>query len=277
MNRVAAYFLYCILLLIGCDGGSESEPEPEMESEPEVVFADIVVGEGAEVEEGMLISLTYMVTETRTGRVIDSSDEGILLPVHEWTNVLSFLVGSTSVPEGLNRGVLGMRPGGSRIIEIPAALAFPDGVEGLLLANTNIVMEVAFLPLPETEVLAMGQGTPKEIGDQVSVLFEGRLSDGTVELETVVMVNGERVDKVYDFILGERLTPRAFGGNPESGGVNPEIIEVMTGMHYGMQGMLPGETRRITLSPAHGLGSRSYSTDTMPADSTLTVDVELIG
>jgi|GEM_PF-4772960 len=102
-------------------------------------------------------------------------------------------------------------------------------------------------------------------------------SEPEPEMETVVMVNGERVDSVYDFILGERLTPRAFGGNPESGGGNPEIIEVITGIHYGMQGMLSGETRRITLSPIHGLGSRSYSTDTMPADSTLTVDVELIG
>ncbi|MBX2821805.1 MAG: FKBP-type peptidyl-prolyl cis-trans isomerase [Rhodothermaceae bacterium] len=277
MNRVAVYLFFCLCVLMGCDGGSESEPMPEMETEPEVVFADIIVGDGAELEEGMLVSLTYTVTETRTGRVIDSSDEGILLPVHEWTNVLSFLVGSASVPEGLNQGVVGMKPGGTRIIEIPSDLAFPDGVEGLLLANTNIIMEVAFLALPETEILTPGQGTPKEIGDQVSVLFEARLSDGTVELETVVTVNGERVDSVYDFILGDRLTPRAFGGNPASSGGNPQLIEVMTGMHYGMQGMLPGETRRITLSPAHGLGSRSSSTDTTPADSTLTVDVELIG
>lgn len=82
----------------------------------ELVIEDIIVGTGAEVVRGSTVSTHYVGVAFSTGEEFDSS----------WGRgaPLDFKAGIGQVIQGWDQGLLGMKVGGRRRLEIPSELAY---------------------------------------------------------------------------------------------------------------------------------------------------------
>ena len=91
---------------------------PGHEAPTELVIEDIVVGDGAEAKPGDTVSTHYVGVAFSTGEEFDAS----------WNRgaPLDFKVGIGQVIEGWDQGLLGMKVGGRRRLEIPSHLAYGE-------------------------------------------------------------------------------------------------------------------------------------------------------
>jgi FKBP-type peptidyl-prolyl cis-trans isomerase len=90
-----------------------------------------------------------------------------------------------------------------------------------------------------------------KVGDNVSVLYAGKLQDGT-EFDSSAKHGNEPIE----FILGRGM--------------------VIKGWDEGLQGMQVGEKRTLVIPPSLGYGEQGAG-GVIPPNATLTFDVELVG
>ena len=84
----------------------------------ELVIQDLIEGKGAEVVPGSRVLAHYVGVAFSTGEEFDASwNRGEPLP---------FQVGVGQVIRGWDEGLLGMKVGGRRRLEIPASMAYGD-------------------------------------------------------------------------------------------------------------------------------------------------------
>ena len=100
---------------------STTKPEIEFPGDTpptELVIEDITVGDGAEATPGDAIQAHYVGVAHSTGEEFDAS----------WNRgaPLAFTVGVGQVIQGWDQGLLGMKPGGRRRLEIPPHLAYGE-------------------------------------------------------------------------------------------------------------------------------------------------------
>lgn len=115
----------------GADGpGSGFGSEPTDVAMPDLPlessrYADLIEGSGEPADAGDTLTVNYVYYQSSTGEQIDSSfgrDE-------PWT----FVLGVGEVIPGLDKGLVGVKAGGRRQIDIVPELAYGDtGIEGLL-------------------------------------------------------------------------------------------------------------------------------------------------
>ncbi len=108
--------------------------------------------------------------------------------------------------------------------------------------------------VPETQSVdvqevSVGTGAIAEAGDKISAHYVGTLPDG----------------RVFDSSR-DRGTPISF---------TLGVGQVIRGWDEGLQGMRVGGKRILTIAPAYGYGSQAVGT--IPANSTLVFEVELVG
>jgi FKBP-type peptidyl-prolyl cis-trans isomerase len=127
------------------------------------------------------------------------------------------------------------------------------GVSALVIAA-----EPASQPAGKSETTASGlkithvaPGTGAKDGDTVYVLYTGKLADGTVFDTT-----SKRGDEPIDFVLGKGM--------------------VIKGWDEGIKGMQIGEKRVLEIPPDIAYGKEGRP-PIIPANATLTFDVELVG
>lgn len=110
---------------------------PEHEVPTELVIEDISVGGGEEVKAGDNISAHYVGVAFSTGEEFDSS----------WNRgtPLDFTVGVGQVIQGWDQGLLGMKVGGRRRIEIPAELAYGERGAGAAIGPNEALIFVVDL------------------------------------------------------------------------------------------------------------------------------------
>jgi peptidylprolyl isomerase len=97
--------------------------------------------------------------------------------------------------------------------------------------------------------LVVGKGPMPKVGQTISVLYTGRLSNGTVFDST-----GNRNNEPFETPIG--------------------VGQVIKGWDEGMLGMRVGGKRRLTIPPALGYGSEAQGP--IPPNSTLIFDVTLL-
>ena len=91
---------------------------PEGDAPTELVIQDLIEGKGAEVVPGSRVLAHYVGVAFSTGEEFDASwNRGEQLP---------FQVGVGQVIRGWDEGLLGMKVGGRRRLEIPASMAYGD-------------------------------------------------------------------------------------------------------------------------------------------------------
>jgi len=117
---------------VGCNKGNIEEMENGL------IIEDLVVGEGAEVQDYNKVVVNYT-GSLEDGSVFDSS----LNPRRE---PFSFTLGVGSVIKGWDLGVKGMKVGGKRELTIPPELGYGDqGAGGVIPPGATLIFEVDLL------------------------------------------------------------------------------------------------------------------------------------
>ena len=101
-----------------------------------VVINDVVVGQGAEVKDGELISVNYILSLSDGTVVQNSKDFGA---------PFKFTLGAGEVIPGWEQGFAGMRIGGVRTIIIPPELAYGSNQAGPIPPNSTLIFTIELL------------------------------------------------------------------------------------------------------------------------------------
>jgi peptidylprolyl isomerase len=231
-----------------------------------LVISDYVEGDGAVAEKGMDVAVDYT-GYLETGLQFDSSRrKGRPFP---------FTVGMGKVIDGWDEGVIGMKVGGKRLLEVPPELGYGNRRAGKIPPNSRLWFTVelvaAYPPLPDPkgdeafagkplskqklddglviEVYAEGEGEPASKGDTVLVHYTGKLAeDGTVFSSSVP---GK---KPITFRLGAG--------------------RVIDGWDRGLEGMKVGGLRRLRIPSELGYGEKGKGE--IPSNADLVFTVELM-
>lgn len=96
---------------------------------------DLVIPiEGAQARMGDTVEIDYAIWLDRGEQIDSTYDTGV---------PIQFTLGVEPLPEGLVRGVLGMREGGRRSLAVPPELGFGvDGIEGTVPPNSWLIFQV---------------------------------------------------------------------------------------------------------------------------------------
>ncbi len=125
---------------------SPTPPKPDVELPDSIptslVVTDIVEGDGAEAQVGDTVVVHYVGVRTEDGTEFDNSyDRGQPFPV---------VLGSGSVIQGWEQGLIGAQAGDQRQLDIPAELAYGDTPRGDVIqagdALTFVIDVVAVTP-----------------------------------------------------------------------------------------------------------------------------------
>lgn len=105
---------------------------------------DVTAGSGAEARPGTTVSVHYtgwlydVNAADKKGRKFDSSKDR--------NEPFDFPLGGGQVIEGWDRGVAGMKVGGTRVLTIPPAMGYgPRGAGGVIPPNATLLFEVELL------------------------------------------------------------------------------------------------------------------------------------
>jgi peptidylprolyl isomerase len=226
-------------------------------------YYDIEQGQGAEATKNSTVSTNYtMWVKTDQGNTyIDQSPDG--LP-------LNFVIGKgDTVFPGWEEGITGMQVGGKRLLVIPPDLALGSQDNGVIPANSTLVMEIELTDVKEPQVatqvdekdftttpsglkyydLKTGTGESPKTGQTVSVHYTGWLADGT-QFDSSV----DR-GQPFSLVLGEG--------------------SVIPGWEEGLATMKVGGKRQLVIPPALGYGDQGAG-GLIPPGATLVFEVELL-
>ena len=109
----------------------------------ELVISDVVLGSGKETQRGALI-LAHYSGFLADGTKFDSSlDRG---------QPFQFVFGTGRVIKGWDLGLIGMRVGGKRRLEVPAELAYGERQVGNIIPpHSNLIFEIELLEVRTRE------------------------------------------------------------------------------------------------------------------------------
>jgi len=242
---------------------TEIEATELTKTESGLEYAEIKVGDGAEATAKSTVATLYtMWVKTDAGyKFVDQSAEGA---------PFSFVLGrGDAVFPGWDEGATGMKVGGKRLLVIPPALAMGDQENGVIPANSTLVMEIELTEVKEPQVptaveetdytttesglkyydLKAGTGDTPQAGQTVVVHYTGWLLDGT-QFDSSI----ERGEPI-SFVLGQ--------GN------------VIPGWDEGVATMKVGGKRQLVIPAALGYGDQGAGS-VIPPGATLLFEVELL-
>ena len=240
----------------------------EFEGEPQdlgdgLIVRDIAVGSSeGEVKPGATAIVHYRGVLAGTGEQFDSS-YGRGQPAR-------FKLDPGALIEGFSRGLMGMKAGGKRRIEIPAELGYGEfGSPPKIPANADLVFEVEVLSFKNPRELStqwVSEET-RENGLVVRVVKEGEAEAEPMPEDAIAIVHtlgmledGTKFDSTFE------------AGQPVTVPLDQAVIE---GWKLGVLGMKPGEVRQIVVPPALGFGEEGQM-PVIPSNATLTFEIELI-
>lgn len=104
----------------------------------DLIIDDIKQGSGAKVEVGDTVVVHYIGT-LQGGQEFDNS--------RKRGEPFTFTVGNGDVIEGWEKGIVGMKVEGQRILVIPSELGYGDKVAGPIPANSTLVFAIELLEI----------------------------------------------------------------------------------------------------------------------------------
>ncbi|OAB57738.1 hypothetical protein AY599_03825 [Leptolyngbya valderiana BDU 20041] len=243
------------------DLASEFEGEPQ-ELDGGLVVRDITVGQGEKsVKPGAKVFVHILGVQAESGEQFASSREA--------GGPQQLDLGDPRMLPGLAQGIVGMKPEGTRRIEVPAELGFgAQGAGDVVPPNSDLVFEVELLSMANPRELStewVSEET-RENGLVVRVVKEGDAEKepipegGIAVLHTMgVLEDGTVFDSTFD--QGQQATV-------------PLEQAVIEGWSQGVVGMRPGEIRQIVVPPELGFGEEGQP-PAVPGNETLTFEIEL--
>lgn len=101
-----------------------------------LIVHDISVGSGREVKVGDTVTVHY-IGLLKDGPQFDNS--------YKKKKPFLFKVGASQVIEGWDRGIIGMKEGGERILVVPASMGYSNTIVGPLPANSTLIFLIELL------------------------------------------------------------------------------------------------------------------------------------
>jgi peptidylprolyl isomerase len=245
------------------------KPEVSIPAElpTELVVTDLVEGTGPAAAAGDLVVVDYVGVRSADGTEFDNSyDRGQPFPV---------TLGAGGVIQGWDDGLVGIKAGGRRQLDIPAELAYGDAGAGDIIqpgdALTFVIEARAIVALPDSSA-------------EPDVTVEGAAN--VTELATVDLVTGEgdavtTGDRVYVHIIayradtGEKLNSTWADGQPFDFTLGN--AETLPGIEAGVEGMQVGGRRQITIPFAEAFGAGGNENLGLPPDTDLVIVIDLVG
>ncbi len=265
--------LLCAVALTACGGGAKKTTTAEIPAQPAYAKTDLVVGAGETVAAGDLTTVNY------TGYLYDSTKPNSRGTQFE-TGSRSFAAGTGAVLPGTtytllgwDQGVPGMKVGGKANLVLPYNLAY--GVREYT-SLQNIKVPVYTPVVFEVEVVSLKKASPAV----------------TVTITDTVVGTGAPAE--YSKVLTVKYTGWLY--NPETKTKGAQFDTNTTGFNFslgsgviqgwtnGVLGMKVGGKRTLVIPPELAYGNvaqtkteNGVTTTTIPANSTLIFDIELVG
>ena len=132
------------LLSLAClTAGSAIAAEGFVTTASGVQYRDLLTGSGEHAEAGDVATIHFVGWLDRQGK-----QGRQIYNTRSRTEPVSFVIGTDRVMQGWNEGVIGMRPGGRRLVKIPAATAYGSkGVQGVIPPNAGLIFVIELLQL----------------------------------------------------------------------------------------------------------------------------------
>jgi peptidylprolyl isomerase len=250
------------LIACGCgnaDGEAANSSEKSAPVNEEVTLMtgltikDVVMGEGAEVKAGDLITVHYQ------GWVLN---DGVKAEVPFDSSVergepVSFPIGVGRLIKGWDMGIPGMKVGSKRELTIAPELGYGSrGAGEVIPPDATLFFEVEVIAIPSVEIndTEIGTGALAETGDSVEVHYTGWL-----------YVDGEKSGEPFDS-SHNRGTPFGFQIGAQ---------QVIAGWDQGVPGMMVGGKRTLIIPSELGYGTQGAGAS-IPPNATLLFEVELV-
>jgi FKBP-type peptidyl-prolyl cis-trans isomerase len=108
-----------------------------------VEYKDLKPGTGERAEVGDVATLHF------TGWLEEKGEKGReLYDTHTRNDPVSFVIGTDRVMPGWNEGVIGMKPGGKRLVKVPPELGYGSrGVQDVVPTNARLIFVIDLLEL----------------------------------------------------------------------------------------------------------------------------------
>ena len=219
-------------------------------------YEDTVEGEGEAAVFGNEVTVNYSGYLT-DGTLFDSS-----VGVQPFT----FTIGAGRVIKGWEEGLIGMKKGGQRLLEIPGDLAYGEQGAQIIPPNATLIFEIEMVDFRaqltpaevssyettennvEYAILTEGTGDPISRNDLVTFNFNAWRGDG------ILFDSSTQAGQPAQFTLGT------------SG---------LDGLDEGMEGMKVGEKRQIKIPPEMAYGADGAG-DVIPPNDTIIFEIELV-
>ena len=243
------------------------EPTVSLPSEipTELVITDITEGEGEAAVEGSTVYVYYVGVLSENGKRFDGNFG---------SDPYAVTLGVGAVIDGWDQGLIGIKAGGRRQLDIPADLAYgsagsgdaipPDSAISFVVDVVAIVPPIDPADAPEITI---------EGAENVEVLVSEDLVDGKGDeakagsnvLVHIIAFNGA---------TGEELASTWGDPSPVAlllaeGGSLPGLLE-------GIPGMKVGGRRQLTIPFADAFGAEGNSSMKLPASTDLIVVIDLL-
>jgi peptidylprolyl isomerase len=247
--------------------------KPTVSSLPTVPLTDLVItdltdGTGPEAKAGDTVIVDYVGVRSADGTEFDNSyDRGQAFPVSP--------LGTASVIDGWNEGLIGAKAGGRRQLDIPAAKAYGDNPPGApIQAGDDLTFVI--------DVRAVVPAADPAAEPQVTV----QPTTGTTETTHTDLVEGTGAEaaKGSTAILQYIAFSGADGTKLESSwvaGGQPMTVTVgdgqyLPGIDKGVEGMKVGGRRQVTIPAADAFGPDGNEQLGLPAGADLVMVFDLV-
>jgi peptidylprolyl isomerase len=248
-----------------------SLPKPEVDIPDtlptELVVTDLVEGTGDAAEVGDTVVVNYVGVRSEDGTEFDNSyDRGSPFPV---------TIGTTSVIQGWTDGLVGLKQGGRRQLDIPADQAYGDSPQGDIIQPGDALTFV---------VEAVSVYGPAEAADEPQVTVEPGPNQEEIAIDDLVEGTGDVIQAGQTAVIqlmafradtGEQLTSSwTEGGQPFTFVVGSG--EVLPGIELAVEDMAIGGRRQVHVPHLMAFGDEGNPDLGVPAQTDLVFVIDLV-
>jgi peptidylprolyl isomerase len=253
--------------VVPTDPADEStEPDVVLPTEipTELIITDITDGEGDGAVDGDTVFVHYVGVLSADGTRFDGNFDG---------EPFAVTLGQGAVIEGWDQGLVGMKVGGRRQLDIPSDLAYGEAGSGdAIPPNSAISFVVDMLaivpaidPDDEPTVSVEGADSTNELGIEDLVVGEGDEAEaGSTVVVQLIAYRGDTGEK----LISTWSDPSPVTLTLVADGSLPGIVE-------GVQGMKVGGRRQLTIPFVDAFGDAGNSELGLPEKTDLVLVVDL--
>jgi len=236
----------------------------------ELVVTDLVEGTGDPAKEGDTVVVNYVGVRSADGTEFDNSyDRGQTFPV---------TIGQTSVIQGWTQGLVGIKAGGRRQLDIPASLAYGDQGSGDKIKPGD-ALSFVIDAVSVTPGVTVPDANPAD-KPKVDIPTNQKVTEVTTkDLVTGTGAEAKPCQTAYLQITAYRGdTGAELQSTWTNGKATPITLDEQTipGLVKGVEGMKVGGRRLITVPPADAFGETGNTSVGLPGGANLVLVVDLV-